>query len=622
MILFAIALAVAAVPEALPAIVTGSLAVGMREMAKRNALVRRMPAVETLGSTTVICSDKTGTLTKGEMTVRGLYAEDAYFVVSGVGYDPAGKIGDGEQDNAQVTSTVNEMLTALTLCNDSVLHQVEGRWRVEGDPTEGALLVIGIKGGLDPSKLRSEYPRVGEVPFSSERKLMTTLHKYDAGSIRAFTKGAPEVVLQRCTHVKWNGSVQPLTADLRKRILTKNEAMASEALRVLGAAFRDVLDTVGRYDESVESQLIFLGLAGMIDPPREEAIEAVRVAKSIRMRTIMITGDHRLTAIAIAREMGIYQEGNLVMTGEDLDLMSNDEFKRTVDRISVYARVSPLHKLRIVKAWKERGEIVAVTGDGVNDAPAVKHADIGVAMGITGTDVTKEASDLILGDDNFATIVKAVELGRWVVDNIKKYLTYLLQCNIIEIILLGGAVFAGLPLPLVPAQILWINLTTDGLPALALGVAPPEPDVMKRPPRDPKKSIFDREVKAFLVMLPLVLAPAILLSFILSLPEGIPIARTRLFFIFVFFELVIALGSASLRYSISRARPYRLLIIAVLSSFALSVAMLHPALIGVFDLAYIPVEDWLTIAFLSLLPLPLMEAIKWLLHRPNKVPVA
>ncbi len=619
MVLFGISLAVAAVPEALPAIVTGSLAIGMHQMAKRNALVRRMPAVETLGSTTVICSDKTGTLTKGEMTVRGLYVEGAYLIVSGVGYDPRGEIEWPDEGASFVQPATQELATAFLLCNDAELEQVEGRWRVLGDPTEGALIVLAGKAGLNPEEIRRQHPRVGEVPFSSERKRMSTVHSLPSGKRNAFMKGAPEIVLERCTRIRWNGRVEPLTHELRRRVLQENEEMASDALRVLAVAYKDLPGGEDEYaEETVENELVFLGLAGMIDPPRTEAVEAVKVTQSIGMKTVMITGDHKLTAIAIAREMGIYREGDIALTGEDVDRMSEEELEKIVDKVTVYARVSPIHKLKIVKAWKAKGEIVAVTGDGVNDAPAIKHASIGVAMGITGTEVTKEASDLILGDDNFATIVKAIELGRWIVDNIKKYLTYLLRCNIVEVVVLGGAVLAGYPLPLLPAQILWINLTTDGLPALALGVGPPNPDIMKQPPRDPSKSIFDREVKVVLIVLPLVLSPIILLSFVLSLPEGLAVARTRLFFLFVFFELIVALGSASLRYQIYQVKPHRLLLLTVLSSFMATTLLLHPALIQAFDLTYIPTSDWLVIGLVSILPLPVIELLKCVLRRSGR----
>ncbi|MGH7809761.1 MAG: cation-translocating P-type ATPase, partial [Candidatus Binatia bacterium] len=466
MLLFAIALAVAAVPEALAAIVTGALAIGMHEMAKRNALVRKMPAVETLGCATVICSDKTGTLTKGEMTVRRVFGGGKAVEVTGVGYAPEGGLNPASNN-----PSLNLLFQGGLLCNDSTLMQAEGKWSIKGDPTEGALVVLGAKAGLKRDEIREQSPRIGEFPFSSDRKRMTTIHGIEDGKRRAFMKGAPEVILDRCASLLNGDERKPLDENERKKILATNEEMATSALRVLAIAYRDFAEADGNSEELIEKDLVFLGLIGMMDPPREEAVEAVRVCRQVSIKPIMITGDHKLTAVAVAKELGIHREGDLVFTGEDLNKIADNEFERVVDKITVYARVSPLDKLKIVKAWKNRGEVVAMTGDGVNDAPALKHADIGIAMGITGTEVAKEAADIVLSDDNFATIVRAIERGRWIYDNIKKYLTYLLRANITEVVVLGGVVMVMGPayLPLLPAAILYINLATDGLPALALG---------------------------------------------------------------------------------------------------------------------------------------------------------
>ncbi len=417
MVMFGVALAVAAVPEALPAIVTGALAVGMHQMAKRNALIRRMPAVETLGCTTVICSDKTGTLTKGEMTVRKIFNSGRLIEVTGTGYTPVGDFKGQEIINVTNDSSLRRFLRGGLLCSDAILREKEGQWSIKGHPTEGALVVAGVKAGLHQAEIRLENPRIEEIPFSSERKRMTTIHKMEHGKRLAFMKGAPEVVLERCSHVFEDGGAKKLGQMEKAQILAVNEKMAQEALRVIAVAYRELQDGIACTEEAVEKDMVFLGLAGMIDPPRDEAIEATKVCKQIHIRPIMITGDHKLTAVAIAREVGIYEDGDMALTGEELEKMSDGEYENVVEKVTVYARVSPMDKLKIVKAWKKKGEVVAMTGDGVNDAPALKQADIGVAMGITGTDVAKEAAAMVLIDDNFATIVKAIESGRWIYDN-------------------------------------------------------------------------------------------------------------------------------------------------------------------------------------------------------------
>jgi len=570
MVMFAVALAVAAVPEALAAIVTGALAIGMHQMAKQNALVRKMPAVETLGCTTVICSDKTGTLTKGEMTVRKIFAGGKLIEVTGVGYTPQGEFRGSGTITIANQHSLQLLLKGGLLCSDAILEKKDGKWLIKGDPTEGALVVAAVKAGLHETEMRLENPRVEEIPFSSERKRMSTIHEMADGKRMAFMKGAPEVVLQRCSRFFENSGIKELNEVERAKILTVNEEMALGALRVLGFAYRDCPDPIECTEESLEHNMIFLGLAGMMDPPREEAIEAIKVCKQVGIKSIMITGDHRLTAVAIAKEMGIYKEGDRVLTGEELEKISDEEFEKIVNQVTVYARVSPMDKLKIVKAWKQRGEVVAMTGDGVNDAPALKHADIGIAMGITGTEVTKEAADMVLSDDNFATIVKAIERGRWIYDNIKKYLTFLLRCNITEVVVIGGVVLISGPeyLPLLPAAILYMNLATDGLPALALGVAPPDPDLMKRPPRDPKESVFSWDVRAFILLALFIEIPFFFFLFYNELYD-ITHARTETFFLFIVIELIIALNFRSMRYSIFKAPPHKWLLLALLWEFAL-----------------------------------------------------
>jgi len=497
-----IALAISVVPEGLPAIVTISLALGAREFARRHALIRKLSSAESLGATTMICSDKTGTLTKGEMTVRRIYNSSKIVEVTGVGYEPKGEFHLGSDSfNPKDDKELSLLLTVGALCSNATLEYENGAWRILGDPTEGALIVAATKAGLEKAELEKIYPRVGEFPFTSERKRMATVHSTLEGEQIVFVKGAPEVVLERCTRILENGKEKKLTDSKRKEILENNEKLASDALRVLGMAFKKVPKTVKEFEEeALENDLVFIGLEGMIDPPRGEAVEANKKCEEAGIKAVMITGDHKLTAMAVAKEIGIMKENSLVLTGAELDKMNDEEFEKIVENVAVYARVSPEHKLRIVKALKKKGQIVAMTGDGVNDAPAVKSADVGISMGISGTDVTREASDMVLTDDNFATIVRAVEEGRVIYDNVRKYARFLISCNFDEVLVIGTfAILAGLagaggeilfPLPLLPAMLLWINLVTDGAPAVSLATDPPDEDVMKRKPRKPGEGIL------------------------------------------------------------------------------------------------------------------------------------
>jgi len=483
-----IALAVSAVPEGLPAVVTVSLALGARELARRNAILRKLASAETLGATTYICSDKTGTLTKGEMTVRKLYTTGKLYEVTGAGYEPKGEfLEKGVSVNPQDIAELKLLLKANVLCTNA---HYDGK-RVIGDTTEGALIVAGTKAGLTKKKLEEDHPRIHETPFTSERKLMTTVHKNQEKNMVAFIKGAPEIVLERSTHILRDGQIKKLSSEEKQAVLKANEEMASGALRVLGTAFKELPNNpIDKFEEEeYETGLVFLGLSGMIDPPRVEAKEANAKCRQAGIKTVMITGDHKLTAVAIAKELEMLHSDK-VLTGNELNNLDEDEFKKVVEEVSVYARVSPEHKLRIVKALKDKGEIVAMTGDGVNDAPALKQADIGVAMGITGTDVTREAADVVLADDNFATIVNAVEGGRSIYDNIRKFSFFLLRSNFDELGIIALFALMGLELPLLPGMILWLNLMTDGLPALALTMDPPEEDVMKRPPRKPNEGVL------------------------------------------------------------------------------------------------------------------------------------
>ncbi|SPD73104.1 Calcium-transporting ATPase [uncultured Desulfobacterium sp.] len=615
MVMFAVALAVAAVPEALAAIVTGALAIGMHQMAARNALVRKMPAVETLGCTTVICSDKTGTLTRGEMTVRKIFTAGMEFDVTGVGYEPEGEFrGPVQVKNSMALET---LLKAGLLCSDAALEQHDGKWLIKGDPTEGALVVAAAKANLHQAEFRLKNPRTEEIPFSSERKRMTTIHKMEDGKYTAFMKGAPEVILKRCSHLMdHDGVIREVSEAERQRLNDVNEHMAQAALRVLGVAFRDCRDGIQFGEDGIEHDMVFLGLVGMMDPPRKEAISATRVCRQVGIKPVMITGDHSLTAVAVAKEIGFFNDGDLVLTGVELEEMSEDDLDKIVDRVSVYARVSPMDKLKIVRAWKNRGEVVAMTGDGVNDAPALKQADIGIAMGIAGTEVAKEASDMVLNDDNFATIVTAIERGRWIYDNIKKYLTYLLRCNITEVVVIGGVVLVSGPeyLPLLPAAILYMNLATDGLPALALGISPPDPDLMQRPPRDPKESVFSWDVRAFIALALLIEIPFFFFLFYHELYDKAH-ARTEIFFLFIIIELVIALNFRSMRYSIFKAPPHKWLLLALFWEIALIFVLIQfPSMREAFGIIKPSASDLGIIAGFGLAVFISMEIVKGLVR--------
>ena len=588
--LFSVALAVAAVPEALPAIVTASLAIGAWTLAKHGALVRRLSAVESLGSTQVMCFDKTGTLTKGEQTVRALYLDRKVLRIAD---QPS---ADGASPARPSTPTFENLLMAIVLCNDA-RPSSGGKGHFSGDPTEVALLHLARKAGIDPEEIRSSFPRIAERPFSSDRMMMSTVNLVNGKRV-SHVKGAVEVVLSRCDRIMVNGEVKPLGEAERTEVLQINEQLASEGMRVLAVACKEL---EGDGEEDPETGLTFLGLVGLIDPPRPGAVEAIASAKSAGVIPVMITGDHRLTAVSIAKECGI--DVDVVLTGKELERMSPDELAEVVERVRVYARTTPSQKLKIVEAWKKREYIVAMTGDGVNDAPALKRADIGVSMGIRGTEVAKEASDIILTDDSLPTLVRAIELGRWIFDNIKKYLAYLLQANLVEIVVLSVTTLVILralgysgeeALALLPVQILYINLATDGLPALALGVSPPDPDLMRRPPPKRGEGVLSREVIDFLVRAVVVESPILIAAFYLALPMGVDAARTRLFLLFIAIELVVALNCRSLRHTVLKVRPHRWLVLAVLWELFLIAALLsHPVTRSLLHLTLPTVDDLL-----------------------------
>jgi P-type Ca2+ transporter type 2C len=584
--------------------------------------------VETLGCTTVICSDKTGTLTKNEMTVRKVYAGGRMYEVSGVGFQPEGEYSiDGKKVDPKGDATLDVLSRIATLCSDATLRKTESGWKLNGDPTEGALVVAALKAGANEEELQKRFPRIGEVPFDSDRKMMSTIHPLDGGRV-AYVKGAPEIALSLSTRILKDGKVTPITEEEKQAILKSNEQMASGALRVLGLAYRDLPAEVAEYTpETVEKDLVFVGLEGMIDPPRDEVKTAMKHCREAGIKAVMITGDHKLTAMAVAKELGQLPPNpggkNQVLTGAELDRMTDSQLEEVIEDIVVYARVSPEHKLRIVDAFKKKGEVVAMTGDGVNDAPALKRADIGIAMGITGTDVAKEAAAMVLSDDNFATIVAAVEEGRAIYDNIKKYLFYLIRCNIAEILILGGSFFVGLPLPLVAIQILWVNLTTDGLPALALGVDPADPDIMRRPPRNPKEPIFTRRAMVLLVVMVINITFVILFLFTHYLnKEGLVKAQTVVLTAMIFFELVSAYNSRSDHVSLFRTGFFvnKWLNWSVLLSIVMAVIVVQvPALDPVFHTSFLTGWDWVVVSLTALTVFPVVEITKWIMNRTMKM---
>lgn len=618
MILFGIALAVAVVPEALPAVVTISLAIGAHRMVKRNALIRTLPAVETLGCTSVICSDKTGTLTRDEMTVRKLWVAGETFDFTGVGYKPDGEVLT-HGVTAETTPAMAAVLGAMALVNDAVLGQdAQGRWVLHGDPTEGALLVAGLKAGLGKSRLDAWFPRIDEIPFESETRCMTTLHAGPDGVQLAVTKGALEVVLAQCDRWLAPGGEQMLDSPGRQRILDEASELARQALRVLAVAIRERAEL-----ESARSNLCFLGMVGMIDPPRPESRAAIRQCEQAGIKVIMITGDHPLTARAVGQELGILRQGRVV-TGVELDAMDDRLLAESIRTIEVFARVSPDHKLRVVSALQSMGRVVAMTGDGVNDAPALRQADIGVAMGMGGTDVSREASAMILTDDNFASIVAAVEEGRGIYSNIKKYLMYLLSSNAGEIGLMAGAMLSGLPTPLSAVQILYVNLVTDGLPALALAVDPMDADIMQQKPRSPGRSIFTRPV-VLLMLLGGLWSTVINLGLFVwahyyearSLPESM----TLVFVCLVIIQFFKAYGFRSDTQSVF-CRPFSNLWLnaSILGELILLAAIIHvPWLANLFGVVAIEFIDWARILLVAASIIPVLETAKWWIRRKRMI---
>ena len=601
LLLTAVALAVSAVPEGLPAIVTVTLALGARELSRRNAVVRRLASVETLGSTTVICSDKTGTLTKGEMTVRQIFVGEKTVEVGGTGYNLEGEFRvNGSSISPLEHRDLLSVLRVGALCNNS---SVDGS-SVIGDPTEGALIVAASKSGLNIDDLKKQYPRMAEIPFSSERRLMTTVHQTPDGLQVAYVKGSPERVLELCRFVELAGEKRRLDEKQRSELLKKNEEMANQGLRVLSMAYRELPSEISGYDEdNLEKDLVFVGMMGMIDPPREEAKDAVKLCEKARIRVVMITGDHKLTAMTIAKELSISKKED-ALTGEELESRGDEEFEEIVENIRVFARVSPEHKLRIGKVLKKKGHVVAMTGDGVNDAPAVKQADIGVAMGITGTDVTKEASDMILADDNFATIVNAVRGGRIIYENIRKFVRFLIALNFTELFLIGSFALIGLPIPLLPVMILWLNLVTDGPPAMALSVDPPVDDVMQRPPRSPKEGILHGNLRFIFASTAVQLVMEIVAFWWgFSVQGSLEKARTLVFAVACFYELVVIWNCRSESrhaFRVGFLNNKALLVAALISVLSTLAVIYTPALQFLFQTVFLDLTDLALVAVLSL----------------------
>lgn len=637
MFLAGVSLAVAAIPEGLPAIVTIALAIGVQRMIKRNAIIRRLPAVETLGCATVICSDKTGTLTENQMTVRRVWVGGYPVKVTGEGYDPKGEFHFQGRKGPEF----NLFLKCAALCNNAQLTKgdlsVSGLlrnlkagklkrvWGVSGDPTEGALMVMSAKGKLWRKEIEKEEKRLTELPFDSIRKRMSVIYQDKSGKLTAYVKGAPDVMLDLCTHIYKDGRIIPFTASMKAETLKQNSEMARQALRVLALAYRPLEGYIKEEDfteERIEQGLVFLGLAGMIDPPRSSAIQAIQACRRAGIRTVMITGDHQLTAQAVGKELGILSRGAKVLSGTELDRLSDEELQQEAENVAIYARVSPKHKLRIVRALKRNGHVVAMTGDGVNDAPAVKEADIGIAMGKSGTDVTKEASAMVLADDNFTTIVSAVEEGRAIYDNIRKFIRYLLSCNVGEVLTMFLAVLMGMPLPLLPIQILWMNLVTDGLPAMALGVDPAERDIMYRRPRDPQESVFSHGLGWRIISTGILFALGTLLAFAIGLMMGqVDLARTMAFNTLVFYQLTFVFACRSERHSILEVGFFGnpQLILAVTISAALQLAVNYiDFLQPIFKTVPLELKHWVVVLTIAIVPQLLSIVVKSIKDRAKE----
>lgn len=613
-----ISLAVAAIPEGLPAIVTVSLALGVQRMIKRKAIIRKLPAVETLGCTTVICSDKTGTLTQNAMTVGKILIDGNLYDVTGAGYDIRGKFLLNKQEfEPKKDKCLQQCLEMGVLCNNSILKHnhvsITGLWRkeenvgwsIEGDPTEGALVVAAAKANIWRSEVEKKQRRIGEIPFESERCRMSVVYEKN-NQYLVYVKGAPDVIIGLCKYYSRKSGDVILTPMIKAEILAGNEQMTQQAFRVLAVAYRQIRkDETDRSSEELERELTFVGLIGMIDPPRPEAKQAITICRQAGIRTVMITGDHRNTAVAIAKELQMFNnESSQALTGSELDGLTDEEFGKVINQTTVYARVSPAHKLRIIKGLKAQGHIVAMTGDGVNDAPAIKEADIGIAMGINGTDVTKEAASMVLADDNFATIVAAVEEGRGIYDNIRKFIRYLLSCNLGEVLTMFIASIIGLPLPLLPVQILWVNLVTDGLPAMALGVDPNDRHIMNRQPRNPRESVFSRGLSRKIIArgLQIGISTVFVFAVVYFGKNDLAEARTMAFCTLVFtqmFHVFDCRSEVASVFEVGLLKNKYLLVATACSVFMQLLVVYHPVMRGIFATVPLTVVDWMIILCVS-----------------------
>ena len=615
MFMIAVATAVSAIPEGLPVAVTITMAIGVARMARRNAVIRKLPAVETLGSTTIIGSDKTGTLTKNEMTVRVVYDGEKAYRISGIGYEPKGEIlYQLEPVDIKASANLLMVFRIGMLCNESNIYEEQGEFKVDGDPTEGALIVSAMKAGLNLIEETRHYPQTAIIPFESEHGYMATLHRH-SGKKFIFVKGAPEKILDMCTECVVKDKIEI------KEILNKANLFAREGMRVLAMAYKEAphdIDEITHHD--VEGNLVYVGLQGMIDPPRTDVMDAVKGCKKAGIKVVMITGDHAATASAIAKMLGISSEESGVMTGKEIEAMSDDELFNKVKDISVFARVSPQHKLRIVEQLIRYGEIVAVTGDGVNDAPALRAAHIGIAMGKSGTDVAKEASDMVLADDNFASIFAAVEEGRVVYDNIKKVTLFLISCGFGELIAIIGTIVMGYPIPYIPAQILWLNLVTNGLQDVALAFEPAEKGVLNRSPRNPKEGILSSLMVQRTVLMGITLAAGTLFLFISNLNAGVPLERARTIALttMVFFQFYQAFNCRSETRSVFRMSPISnpLLFISMIAAFLAQLSVIYvPAFQWVFRTVPITINEWVQIFLVSTTIILVVEMDKWIRGR-------
>lgn len=625
MFMVAISLAVAAIPEGLPAIVTIVLAIGMNRMVKRNAIVKKLLAVETLGCTTVICSDKTGTLTQNEMTVVKVYVDDTILDVSGTGYEPVGNFTiENEPTKNQFTKNLNTLLSIGILANDAKLEKSNDLYKIIGDPTEGALVTLAGKKYIVSNKINEDFPRVEEIPFDSDRKMMTTFHeKFVPDKFVSFTKGAPDIIISRCSHIKIDDEVKEFTEELKKKVLDVNSKFAKDALRVLAFAYREYNQLPNDIStQNIENNMIFVGLVGMIDPPRPEVKDAIKLCKIAGINTIMITGDYKETAYAIAKDLGMAESEDQAMMGAELNKLSDEELREVVKNTKVFARVSPEHKVRIVSALRANGDIAAMTGDGVNDALALKRSDIGVSMGITGTDVAKNTAELILTDDNFASIVSAVEEGRIIYDNIKKFVFFLLSCNIGEILLVFVSILLNLPVPLLPIQLLWLNLVTDSFPALALGVEKGDPDIMNQEPRNPNEPILDKEMIIGIIFQSIAIAVASLAAYWWGIYrygfDNILEARTIAFATLISAELLRAYSTRSTHFTLFEIGIFsnKTLVYGTSLSFVLMLAVIYiPFLNPVFHTFPLGLVDWQIVLAFAFIPLIIGEIVKIVLPK-------